>query len=85
MLEALCGSAPPIWAWVSFIALVIFFLWLDLAVFHKKVHAVSIKEALFWTGVWFGVALIFNAFIWYSCGYESGLQFFTGYLIEESL
>jgi tellurite resistance protein TerC len=35
-------------------------LLLDLGVFHKKVHVVTIKESAIWSAAWFSLALIFN-------------------------
>lgn len=58
---------------------------LDLGVFHRKSHEVSIKEALGWTGLWVSLALLFNAGVWYFRGSESALEFLTGYVIELSL
>ncbi len=58
---------------------------LDLGVFHRKAHVVRFKEALIWSGVWVGLALLFNAGIWWQFGAEPGVQFLTGYLIEKSL
>jgi len=58
---------------------------LDLGVFHRKTHVVSVREALTWTGVWITLALFFNLFIFYSFGEEKAVEFFTGYLIEKSL
>lgn len=43
------------------------------------------KEALLWSAFWISIALIFNVGIYYCCGYEAALSFFTGYLIEKSL
>jgi tellurite resistance protein TerC len=70
---------------VAFVLFVIILLVVDLGIFHRKSHAVSIKEALIWAGVWFGLAMLFNLWVWWECGAELGLQFFTGYLIEKSL
>jgi tellurite resistance protein TerC len=58
---------------------------LDLGVFHRKSHEVTIKEALAWSGVWIALALLFNLGVYYWRGYESALEFLTGYLIEKSL
>jgi tellurite resistance protein TerC len=58
---------------------------LDLGVFHRKAHAVRFKEALTWSAVWVGLALLFNVGIWWKFGAEPGVQFLTGYLIEKSL
>ena len=35
-----------IWIWTAFIAFVLLMLALDLGVFHRKAHVVSVKEAL---------------------------------------
>ena len=74
-----------IWWWVGFNAFVLFMIIIDIAVFHKKDHAVSIKEALIWTFVWIAMALIFNVVVFFLFGHEKALQYFTGYLIEKSL
>jgi tellurite resistance protein TerC len=58
---------------------------LDLGVFHRKTHEVSVKEALTWTSIWVLLALIFNAIIFYWRGREQALEFFTGYLVEKAL
>lgn len=46
--------------YAGFTLFVLFMLALDLGVFHKKAHIVSIKEASIWTCVWISLALIFN-------------------------
>src|SRR5687768_14405987 len=71
--------------WVGFNAFVLLMLGLDLGVFHRKSHEVSLKEALTWTGVWVTLALAFNVFIYYYFDEEFAVQFLTGYLIEKSL
>lgn len=43
-----------------FMALIIFMLALDLGVFHKKDHEISIKEAATWTGIWVVLAMLFG-------------------------
>jgi len=71
--------------WVGFNAFVLFMLALDLGVFHKKSHTVSVKEALTWSAVWIAMAMIFNAWLYYSQGSQIALEFLTGYVIEKSL
>jgi|GEM_PF-842470 len=85
MLGALCSAHHPWWIWGAFILLIIVFLAMDLFFFHRKSRAVSIKEALVWFGVWFAAAMVFNIWIYFQCGTDMALQFFTGYLIEKSL
>jgi len=74
-----------LWLWIGFNAFVLAMLALDLGVFHRKAHVVSIKESLTWTAVWVVLAMLFNAGIWYYSGPQKALEFFTGYLIEKSL
>ncbi|MBI4429516.1 MAG: TerC family protein [Ignavibacteriales bacterium] len=71
--------------WVGFNIFVVIMLLVDLVIFHRKAHEVSIKEALIWSGVWIAVSLIFNVGVYSWYGHESALQFLTGYLIEKSL
>ncbi len=49
------------WFYAAFLALVLVLLALDLGVFHRRAHVVSIKEAAMWTVVWVGMALAFLA------------------------
>ncbi len=71
--------------WAGFTAFVLLMLALDLGLFHRKPHAVSIREATIWSAVWVALAMIFNAGLYYFRGAEPAVQFFTGYLIEKSL
>jgi tellurite resistance protein TerC len=48
------------WFYACFTLFVLLMLALDLGVFHRKAHAVSIKEAAIWSAVWVSLALIFN-------------------------
>jgi tellurite resistance protein TerC len=54
--------------WTGFIALVILLLVLDLGIFHRTAHAISIREALKWSAFWIGLSLLFSIFIYF--GYE---------------
>ena len=71
--------------WIYFNVFVLLMLALDLGVFNRKAHEVSIKEAMIWTGVWITLAMCFNALIYYWQGQAKALEFFTGYVIEKSL
>jgi tellurite resistance protein TerC len=72
-------------AWIAFNVFVLAMLALDLGVFHRKSHAVSLKEAAAWSAVWIGIALAFGAGLWKLEGKEPALQYLAGYLIEKSL
>src|SRR5579884_1195103 len=82
---AIMDFSAPIWLWIGFNAFVLALLALDLGVFHRKSHSVSVKEALGWSAVWIALALLFNAGLYFWRGPEPALQFLTGYLIEKSL
>jgi len=71
--------------WVGFNLFVLLMLALDLGVFHRKSHEVSVKEALTWSGVWVFLALCFNVFIYFQFDEKRALDFFTGYIIEKAL
>jgi tellurite resistance protein TerC len=71
--------------WVTFNLFVLIALALDLGVFHRKAHKISIREAAFWSVVWIALALGFGYFVWHWHGAQRGLEFFTGYVIEKAL
>lgn len=71
--------------WVLFLAFIIGLLALDLGVFHREAHEVERKEALTWSAVWIGLALIFNAGVFWFMGSQAGIEWFTGYVVEKSL
>lgn len=57
-----------LWMYAGFIALVLLLLALDLGVFHRTAHVVSVREALGWSAFWIGLGLAFAVFIYF--GYE---------------
>ncbi|HEU5074812.1 MAG TPA: TerC family protein [Polyangiaceae bacterium] len=71
--------------WLGFIAFVLAMLAIDLGVFHRKAHEVSLKEAGVWSAVWVALAVVFNAAVYLWFGPERALEFTTGYLIEKAL
>ena len=83
-----------LWMWAVFIGFVLVMLAVDLfLVGGNKAHKVGFKEAAAWSGVWFGLAMLFNLGLWWylkgSYGSEiadtKAMEFLTGYLIEKSL
>lgn len=87
--------------WIVFLAIVLTLLALDLGVFHRRTHVITIPEAASWTAFWVVLSLIFNVGVYFlyehhvlgigtdighpSTGGQAALQFFTGYVIEKSL
>ena len=74
-----------IWLWIGFNAFVLAMLAIDLGVFHRSAHEVSLKEAAIWSTVWVALALGFNYGIYHFRGEQAGLEFLAGYLIEKAL
>jgi tellurite resistance protein TerC len=71
-----------------FTAVVTVLLAIDLFVVQRNPHAVSIKEAATWTGLWVGVSVLFGLFMpqfYHGVGGQGMILYFTGYVIEWSL
>src|SRR5690348_5421641 len=77
--------SADLWIWGAFGVLVVAFLLLDLFVFHREAHEVSLREAGAWSAVWVALGLGFGAFIWLWRGPEPAGEYLAGYLIEKSL
>jgi len=71
--------------WVGFNLFVLLAIALDLGVFHRTVHKVSIREAAFWSVIWIALAVAFGFFVYHWHGSSRGIQYFTGYVIEKAL
>ncbi len=71
--------------WIIFNAFILLMLIIDLRVFNRHPHEISIKESLVWTGIWIAQAVVFGIGIYYFMGPQPSLDYFTGYLIEKSL
>jgi tellurite resistance protein TerC len=76
-------GTPALWG--GFLLAVIFFLALDLGVFHRKATAVKTTEALAWSVVWVVLSLAFNGLVYLWFGSERALEFLSAYVIEKSL
>ncbi len=71
--------------WGIFSVVILGMLFLDLAVFHREEHEVSLREALIWTGIWIVLGLLFSLFIYTQKGLDATLAYLAGYLVEKSL
>ena len=70
---------------IIFAVVVVVMLLLDLGIFNKKSHAISNKEAIYWTVAWIGLSMIFSVIVYFSVGFESFTQFQSAYWIEKAL
>ncbi len=57
------------WVWAAFLGFVLLMLALDLGVFHRHAHVVTVREALGWSAVWITLGLAFSIFVYF--GYEA--------------
>ena len=74
-----------IYFWIGFHLFVFAMLAIDLGIFNKKSHEISVKEAILWSSVWIMLALLFDLFVFLEFGKTKALEFITGYVIEYSL
>jgi len=77
--------ATNLWFWIGFLVFVLAMLALDLGVFHRKAHEISVREAAVWSATWIALALLFAGGIYLYAGHVPATEFLTGYLIEKSL
>ena len=85
--SALMGDflGTPVYFWVAFLAIVIGLLVFDLGILNRDAHEISARESLTLYAGYVIVAVLFGVWVWFSRGAEAGLEFYTGYLIEQSL
>jgi tellurite resistance protein TerC len=76
---------PELSLWLLLAALVGGLLALDLLVFHRQAHAVSLREAALWSFVWIALGLSFGAAVWAWRGPVAGGEYLAGYAIEKAL
>ena len=89
----LASSGQGFDRWAEFLGLVILLLCFDLFVVHRKAHVVPFREALRWSVFWIGLALLFNAWVWWDyaekegaeAGRRAAVDFLSAYVLEKSL
>lgn len=75
----------PVGMWISFLALVLLLLVLDLGLFHKKTREIGVRESLAMSAFYILIGLAFGAWIWHALGAQAGSEYFTGFLVEKTL
>lgn len=89
-MEALAFLTEPFlgqpgWAWLLFGTIVVALLVFDLGVLHRKEREIPVGESLLLSAGYIAVALLFGGWVWWQLGPQSGMDYYTGYLIEKTL
>ncbi len=75
----------PAWVWLVFVSTVTALLAFDLGVLHKDDREIGVRESLLLSAGYIGAALLFGGWIWWTLGAQSGMDYYTGFMIEKSL
>ena len=74
-----------VWLWFVFLGIVGALLAFDLGVLHKQDKELGVGESLILSAFYIAIALVFGAWLWWSMGPTSGMEYFTGYALEKAL
>jgi tellurite resistance protein TerC len=75
----------PMTFWLAFVAVVTSLLVFDLGILHRNTKEITARESFILYGCYMAIAFAFGGWVWWAKGGQSGLEFFTGYIIEQSL
>ncbi|MBJ7261208.1 MAG: TerC family protein [Acidimicrobiia bacterium] len=74
-----------IWLWAGVIGFIVIMLLIDLFIFQREAHEVSMSEAIKWSCFWVFCGLTFGGIIFLIGGSKPAGEYMAGYLIEKSL
>ncbi|MDN3236815.1 TerC family protein [Pseudomonas sp. WAC2] len=83
LITPFMGAAA--WLWLSFLIIVLLLLIFDLGVLQRNHHEIGIKESLVMSAGYISFGIAFGGWIWYEFGATRALEYYTGYLVEQSL
>jgi tellurite resistance protein TerC len=75
----------PVWMWLSFLSIVVALLTFDLGVLHRDNHEIEVRESLLLSVMYIGLGLAFGGWVWWQLGFESGMNYLTGFVVEKTL
>ena len=67
------------------LGLITVLLLVDILVFHRKAHVVTIREAAIESAIWVTLGLAFTFVLWWMFERAAAVEYISGYLIEKSL
>lgn len=71
--------------WVIFGVIVVIMFALDLGLFNRGSHHISVKKSLYLTAFWISIALLFGLFIYCEMGAQSSMEYYTSYVVEKAM
>ena len=74
-----------IWLWAGVIGFIVIMLLIDLLIFQREAHEVSMSEAIKWSCFWVFCGLTFGGIVFLIGGSKPAGEYMAGYLIEKSL
>ena len=74
-----------LWLWATFVGIVVFLLAFDLGVLHRKDREIGVRESIGLSLGYIVLALLYGVWIWWYLGPSSGMEYFTGFMIEKTL
>ena len=74
-----------VWLWLVFATVVVALLAFDLGVLHRDDHEIGVRESLWLSAGYIGAAMLFGSWLWWQLGAKSGIDYFTGFMVEKSL
>ncbi|MEC5399886.1 TerC family protein [Uliginosibacterium sp. H1] len=74
-----------VWIWLCFIGIVVSLLAFDLGVLHRDEREIGVRESLLLSAGYITAAVLFGAWVWWYLGAQSGMDYYTGFMIEKSL
>lgn len=83
MSESVASIASPT-LWAATVGAVVALLVVDF-VATRRPHEVSMREALAWSAGYVALPLAFGVWVWSTHGDQTGLEYYTGYLVEKTL
>lgn len=75
----------PLWLWLSFLAIVVVLLSVDLGIVHRKSREIGVAESLVTSAVYILLGLAFGGWVWWYMGETAGMNYITGFVVEKSL
>jgi tellurite resistance protein TerC len=77
--------SKPVWMWLTFLAIVIVLLVLDLGVLHRENREIGVRESLLLSAGYIALGLGFGGWVAWQLGSSAGLEYLTGFAVEKAL